>query len=175
MKRHLLNPATALSLLLFAAVAALWAGSYRVSQFVGWSDPSCFLGALSMQGLVRLEYGTYPGDHPGWSHVSYPTPRGADLGLWREVRIPDRRGGPLKRLGVAWSRTDYDFDGKRLRRALYLPHWLPACILAAAPARRIGRALRHRRRKTAGLCPRCGYNLTGNTSGVCPECGGGIT
>ncbi|MBI5864182.1 MAG: hypothetical protein HZB38_06720 [Planctomycetes bacterium] len=22
-----------------------------------------------------------------------------------------------------------------------------------------------------GHCPRCGYNLTGNTSGVCPECG----
>ncbi len=22
-----------------------------------------------------------------------------------------------------------------------------------------------------GLCPRCSYNLTGNTSGVCPECG----
>lgn len=22
-----------------------------------------------------------------------------------------------------------------------------------------------------GICPACGYNLTGNTSGVCPECG----
>ncbi len=22
-----------------------------------------------------------------------------------------------------------------------------------------------------GLCPHCGYNLTGNTSGKCPECG----
>ncbi|HEY8748409.1 MAG TPA: hypothetical protein VIM11_10565 [Tepidisphaeraceae bacterium] len=25
--------------------------------------------------------------------------------------------------------------------------------------------------KTSGLCPECGYNLTGNTSGICPECG----
>jgi hypothetical protein len=22
-----------------------------------------------------------------------------------------------------------------------------------------------------GLCPSCGYDLTGNTSGTCPECG----
>lgn len=22
-----------------------------------------------------------------------------------------------------------------------------------------------------GVCPQCGYNLTGNTSGICPECG----
>ncbi len=26
-------------------------------------------------------------------------------------------------------------------------------------------------RASAGLCPACGYNLTGNTSGICPECG----
>ena len=24
---------------------------------------------------------------------------------------------------------------------------------------------------TAGLCPTCSYDLTGNTSGICPECG----
>ena len=28
-----------------------------------------------------------------------------------------------------------------------------------------------RPRRTAGLCVKCGYNLTGNVSGVCPECG----
>lgn len=26
-----------------------------------------------------------------------------------------------------------------------------------------------------GHCPKCGYDLTGNTSGVCTECGGTIT
>ena len=31
-----------------------------------------------------------------------------------------------------------------------------------------GRAPRRRR---LGLCPNCGYNLTGNVSGICPECG----
>ena len=28
-----------------------------------------------------------------------------------------------------------------------------------------------RRRRALGLCPGCGYDLTGNVSGVCPECG----
>jgi hypothetical protein len=26
-------------------------------------------------------------------------------------------------------------------------------------------------RRAAGLCMKCGYDLTGNTTGVCPECG----
>ena len=30
---------------------------------------------------------------------------------------------------------------------------------------------RERQWREHGLCPACGYNLTGNTSGVCPECG----
>jgi len=35
------------------------------------------------------------------------------------------------------------------------------------------RALLHRQvlRMNHGLCPECGYDLTGNASGVCPECG----
>jgi len=33
------------------------------------------------------------------------------------------------------------------------------------------RRRRQNRRRAQGLCPRCGYNLTGNVSGACPECG----
>src|SRR5439155_82305 len=29
----------------------------------------------------------------------------------------------------------------------------------------------HGRRRRAGTCERCGYDLVGNTTGVCPECG----
>jgi hypothetical protein len=29
----------------------------------------------------------------------------------------------------------------------------------------------HRNATRAGLCRKCGYNLTGNTSAACPECG----
>ena len=34
--------------------------------------------------------------------------------------------------------------------------------------------LQRRNRLAHKLCPKCGYNLTGNTSGVCPECGRSI-
>lgn len=30
---------------------------------------------------------------------------------------------------------------------------------------------RRQERGARGLCPSCGYDLTGNTSGTCPECG----
>ena len=38
------------------------------------------------------------------------------------------------------------------------------------PPRLRSRLHRWRYRKD-GLCPQCGYNLTGNVTGICPECG----
>jgi hypothetical protein len=123
---------------------------------------------LSMRGVLRLERGTYASVERGWSRRSYPTPRG---GLWHEIMARDRRGGPLRRLGIACARVDYHGDGRMVRRAVYLPHWLAAAALLAAPAARLTPLLRARRRRRAGRCPACGYDLTANTSGVCPECG----
>jgi rubrerythrin len=34
---------------------------------------------------------------------------------------------------------------------------------------------RERERREKGLCPACGYDLTGNASGMCPECGRGAS
>jgi hypothetical protein len=48
----------------------------------------------------------------------------------------------------------------------FLLSWL-LFLPAAASLRRRRANLRR-----AGLCTRCGYDLTGNVSGVCPECGG---
>ena len=50
--------------------------------------------------------------------------------------------------------------------------FLPAIFVALLVLRYGTR--RARIRETAaefGLCPACGYDLTGNASGVCPECG----
>ena len=167
--RRLLDPLTLLSLLLCVALCALWVRSYQVSQFVGWSDASRFVGALSMGGLVRLEHGTYPGESQGWSRVSYPTPAGP--GLWAEAGARDRRGGWLKRLGFAYVRFTYDAAGRQVRRALYVPHALPAGLAALAPLVRLRRHLRAKRRRVEGRCRSCDYDLTGNVSSVCPECG----
>jgi hypothetical protein len=56
-----------------------------------------------------------------------------------------------------------------------IPYWSVTVLAAVLPARSLWRWRRSRRRQRAGLCPRCGYNLTGNTTGVCPECGAAIT
>lgn len=51
---------------------------------------------------------------------------------------------------------------------LAIPLWLPLLPLLAIAALL---AYRDRTRRPPGHCPKCNYNLTGNTSGRCPECG----
>jgi hypothetical protein len=169
-RRRLLSLLTGLSLVMCVAAAVLWVRSYSLAQFVGWSDRDRFVGALSSHGLVRLEHGSYPGDDPGWSYVAYPPPAGASTGLWREALARDRHGRRLRDIGIAYARVDYHGDGRRVRRALYLPHWLLVAATIAAPAWRVGRMIRARRRPAAGRCPRCGYDLRA-TPERCPECG----
>jgi hypothetical protein len=81
--RILLNAATALSLILFAATVVLWVRSYWAAQYLGWSDRTQFWGALSMAGLTRLEHGTYADTNQGWSYVTYP--QNDRIGLWPEL------------------------------------------------------------------------------------------
>jgi predicted RNA-binding Zn-ribbon protein involved in translation (DUF1610 family) len=58
------------------------------------------------------------------------------------------------------------------QRCIILPLWLPT-VLFAVPliGLYIWRARTLRKRRAHGLCPTCGYDLTGNVTGVCPECG----
>ena len=51
---------------------------------------------------------------------------------------------------------------------LVIPFWL-LLLISAIPTAWLWRRDRHR--IPPGHCPRCGYDLTGNTSGVCSECG----
>ena len=163
--RRLFNIASLLSLLLFVAMAALWVTSYWKTQFVGWSDPRQFVGALSMTGLLRFEHGTYAAE-PGFSYVSYATPKG---GLRSEVQARDRSGGMFRAIGFASSSIDYNFDGKNMRRSVYVPHWALAGLFVLLPAIRL-RALLRRRPRPPEVCAACGYDLRA-TPHRCPECG----
>ena len=69
--------------------------------------------------------------------------------------------------GTFWSVDDV----KLVRRSVEVPWWCPAVTFALLPAARTFRRRQHRRRRRAGLCPRCGYDLRA-TPGRCPECGG---
>jgi len=56
-----------------------------------------------------------------------------------------------------------------------VPLWFPFVAFLAFPTGMFClarlRRWRHRRCRRKGVCPRCGYDLTGNESGTCPECG----
>ncbi len=63
-------------------------------------------------------------------------------------------------------------DARFGQTSLTLPYPMAIASLFAYPTLAFIRGpLRRWRRCRKGLCPACGYNLTGNVSGVCPECG----
>lgn len=53
--------------------------------------------------------------------------------------------------------------------AIIVPFWLTLAVVAPPTLLLIWLDRRHR--YGPHQCPRCGYDLTGNTSGRCPECG----
>jgi hypothetical protein len=165
MPRRLFTVLSALSLVLCAATVVLWVRSYWRSDFVGWSGPSRVAGSLSVQGMIRVDHATYPAPWQGWRMQSSPR---SDLpgGLSAEASHP---GNKIRLLGAGYREIDYG-DGSALRRSVYLPHWMLAGVAALGPAAWACVAWRRSRRRPAGLCLACGYDLRA-TPGRCPECG----
>ena len=149
MKRRLLNLATALSLLLCLAAAALWPYSYLAYDAIGfWPSPAEHraYGLLSHHGticFIRVREGD-----------------GASRWMWRHDRT--RRGDPEIN-GTGGFVLDRG-PGKFL---VGVPYWALCLPLAVPPALW---ARRRRRGRDPGLCRSCGYDLRA-TPGRCPECG----
>ena len=62
-----------------------------------------------------------------------------------------------------------NWDGASVRGVMVsIPLWMPLLVFAT-PVLLL--CWRDARRSLPGHCPKCGYDLTGNTTGVCPECG----
>jgi len=101
---------------------------------------------------------------------------------------PERFHRAVVWLGFKWC-WQQDFDAGTYRMSdgtLYTvgyhratcvnaPFWVVVALLAIYPLTRLLQVpYRRLRRRRAGLCIKCGYNLTGNVSGRCPECGAGV-
>ena len=57
-------------------------------------------------------------------------------------------------------------------RRLLLPFWMPFCAAFLTVLLLIGLTFRRRRKRNAGLCPTCSYDLRAHKPGQrCPECG----
>lgn len=183
MGHWLLNALTVLALLLCIAAAVMWVRSYGGSDYVRrarrvalppgdrFSDDAWEVQWT--RGQVRLQRWRnlleYPGAvsepdrKPTWQvgrlgvgHVEWEAPPGGWLGF------------------RTWARetmTSFSWDA---RRVWAVPAWAIVAALALVPAATLAVRWSARRRRRAGRCGACGYDLTANVSGVCPECGAAI-
>jgi len=156
-----------LSLLSSIGVSLLWIRSQNQNDSIQWHGPNTMLMSISSKGLMCLWYANDNlGQYKGWRYVDFgkqdylrtkmwPPPNnwGFRWQLQRTVKSP--KGG--------WA------VGGRMNLLVYFPDWLLLSVTLLPSL--IWTLLLIRRRKKAGHCENCGYNLTGNISGICPECG----
>ncbi len=168
--RRLLNLVAVLSLLLCISSLLLWVRSYRHEDalFVYYDPLFGERDGVLISSVAGRIYGKYSMDattvpQPKW-RITYSSataiPWLTNLTLRRQfLGFAVGRGNP--------SQTFYD---SWVRFAVIVPHWGLALVLAALPAARGWRLLTTRRRRIAGMCSVCGYDLRA-TPERCPECG----
>ena len=165
--RHLFTFASAASLVLCVAVGVLWVRSHWDQDELVQIRPGRVAVLQSSRGKIGLNVVTSPEfDKMGpRSQFSIYAPRD----LVRQYAVPGSHtfGGFV----VAWTPPD---QWKRSHHNVLLPNWFVAGT-ALVPALLWIRAWRvPRRRREAGLCPACGYDLRASPD-RCPECGAGAS
>ena len=174
-----------------AAVALLWLRSYRaLDQLYGRALGRSFdVNSFNGQCQVRMMTGYHdrPGVYPNWSVFNSPQPFNS---LERDqpedpMTYVARQRWPLRDTAY-WEPDPSWFPRPEFRHWLagarsgpgrYLwvelvvvPYWLVLAV-AALPLPVVGvKFVARRRRRRAGLCASCGYDLRASP-GRCPECG----
>jgi hypothetical protein len=191
--RILLNTATVLSLLLFAAVIALWVASYVRTDWFGYEssvaanhrqwggNASSAGGAIWAEWWVRYDPAAPINPSSAFVHSTVEASRATVDAQRRYVRSL----GGFQFLGVIVSRRDMDPtpgarnpnpgapprpQASQTVHNLVLPWWLPTLLFGVPPLWRLERRRRLARRKAHGLCQHCGFDLRA-TPDRCPECG----
>jgi hypothetical protein len=152
-----------LSLLLCMATTGIWCRSYFVGDSWVWYDSDCADCYNTIRsGSGRLRYGwtdmsMYSGINPPPGHFA--------------IRQPEKALYAISRTGD----TDFRMPGLRFMQfntspglILDMSHWLLFTVTATLPSIWLVRRLR--RRKRAGFCPICNYDLRASPE-RCPECG----
>jgi hypothetical protein len=175
MKRRLVTLAAAASLLLCVATVALWVRSYvRSDAAIYFANSRRAWSVQSVRGHL---------DFTGWtSDEPQQVPGFAKPGLERKSASANyataeewgRGLDPSRDLTSAWFMgfgfLSYDIFPENRVRAIGIPHWFLALLLAMPSAVRLFAAIRARKESVDGLCASCGYDLRA-TPGRCPECG----
>jgi hypothetical protein len=165
----LLVPAPALAVLLI--VGYVRPGSDQVNQFA--PTPSRWYLVLRPGDIYVYHFGDTVPDSAvpsfAWMNRHGGARARGELVLGESHASPALNGvtqtGYVHQGGGSRSATPFTFWSVGLWRPFLLS------LLLLLPAARGLRRWRARLRHAAGLCPQCGYDLTGNLSGVCPECG----
>jgi hypothetical protein len=184
MLRRLFTLASALSLLLCVATAALWVRSYRVADGASWQEHGRNYSFHAMCGgaVFHCQYGDY---RPGYDAYQYPHPERMTWSSYAnpdysvtEWRSSEEAVGPRYRLlGFAYEHrtwpagTELIAGGGRWTAVrswmIAIPAWAIVGVFAVLP---LAWVRRRWRRPRAGCCGKCGYDLRA-TPGRCPECG----
>ena len=190
MARRLLDALTVVSLLLAAALAALWARSHGTYDGFTWD---------ARRGTDRVEYGIV--SYVGGVHFIRTVESGGSLFAspagYVTMPVPsdpaDHLSPPphwtafypimnpsFERCGFAAGRGPITTFGLRSSgggaipqgwvTVLVLPHWFLAGLLSLPAAAGWTARARKARRRRHGRCMQCGYDLRA-TPDRCPECG----
>jgi hypothetical protein len=159
--RRFFNFATALSLLLCVALAALWVRGFRRSDHLTLRRGEDVWQVMSVRnGVQWVEVGYAPANmQTGWttddadSRLMYPNSFG--FGTYR--------GSRLTPIGDGWTQQSS-------LRGILVPSYAIVGALAILPLIWTAGCFRRHRARLRGACPACGYDLRA-TPERCPECG----
>ena len=177
MKRILFASFWLISALLFLAVLGVWVRSFWVRDIFSYLDEGSDAHLIqSIRGRFHI-LSDFVGTAQGpFSHREDPLSRYA---IWNG----GTSGYPVKvewHLGHVWqkySRSYMSFAPTNIaplfttnHRLIVIPYWSPAILFAILPTIWIWRFIKYGRRRKAGHCPKCNYDLRA-TPERCPECG----
>jgi hypothetical protein len=170
-------------LVLLAAAGSLWARSYWAIDEVSFHRTGSWrrYELSTLPGKLRL---TKLDDWHDPSPVTFMSARRSDVTEqeWNLKPTPLSwfPGAPFGKppaVSVRFAGVSYDRDEFVIRFAKpttvqvwKLPIWPICLLLAVAPAARVIRVVRWRRRASTGCCRACGYDMRA-TPERCPECG----
>jgi len=174
--RIFINAATILSLVICAAAVTLLARSYWVSDCIilsrYWREAN--LERMEEAGSIyhtltwRSGRGGAMVEASDW-YTQFP-------GEKVETFVHSSEGA--YNVGASgssfWNRLGFERYADPNQSGVVFPLWAGVAVTCPLPLGRAWRVWRGRRRKHAGLCPHCGYDLRA-TSNRCPECGKRLT